>query len=139
MKPTSRSVWLAALTALAGTLAVVAVSSAHTQFYKSSVSISLSNAPQDDIASGVVDAHKQACRAGRTVILFEENKPGGTGQFLEIGRTTTGSTGAWQVGIQDGIKKNLRYHAEVKTKKLRNNRDHKHICKAKFSEDVQGT
>lgn len=139
MKLTGRGIWLAIVIALAGSAALTAISSGHTKFYKSKVSISLAKAPQDDIASGEVDAHKKACRRGRTVILFEENKPGGTGQFLEIGRTKTDASGAWSEPIQDGIKKGRAYHAQAKAKKVRNNREHKHICKSKFSEDVLGT
>lgn len=124
---------------LTGGLLLAAVTTAHDKSYKSTVSIALTKASQDDYASGEVDSSKKGCRKGRTVVLFEEGKGGVTGQFIEVGRTKSGAGGAWTVPIPNGIKKGLAYHAEVKTEKLRNTSEHKHICKPKFSEDVLGS
>jgi hypothetical protein len=139
MNATSKGTWLAVLIAAIAVLAMTAVAQAHRKFHKSTVSIVLTKAAADDFASGRVDAHKEGCRSGRTVILFMEGKGGVTGQFIEIGRTESDSDGRWTVPIQNGIKKGLAYHAQAKTEKLRNRGGHKHICKSKFSPDVRGT
>jgi len=129
---------LIAVVALVATVALTSVSSAHRKFYKSSVSIAVAKVAGDDLARGEVDSKRRACRRNRTVILFQESKPGNTGQFLEIGRTKTDDGGNWTVPIQNGIKKGRAYHAQAKTKRVRNRGGHKHICKSKFSPDVIG-
>jgi hypothetical protein len=131
--------WLVAVAALAAVVALTSIASAHRKYYKSQVTIVLTPAAQDDLASGVVSAHRPACEAGRTVVLFTENKPGVTGQFIEIGRTTTDAAGNWTVPIQNGIKKGRAYHAQAKEKRVRNGGGHKHICKSKYSPDVAGS
>jgi hypothetical protein len=139
MNATSKGTWLAVLIAATAVLGLTAVAQAHKKLYKSTVSIVLTKAAEDDFASGRVDAHKESCRSGRTVVLFQEGKGGVTGQFIEIGRTKSDSEGKWTVPIQNGIKKGLAYHAQAKAEKIRNNGGHKHICKSKFSPDVPGT
>jgi hypothetical protein len=75
----------------------------------------------------------------RVVTVFHNAPPGKGFDGTAIGKTTTGSTGAWTLPIQGGVKKGDNYFARVSKRRLIKNRRHKHTCKGAYSPKVVGS
>ena len=138
MKRLSRGA-IASLVALLGVAALSTTAFAHKQSYSSTITLSLAKVPKADVASGQVGSSRGSCREKRTVTLFEDKDPAVGGDAVQIGTVSSTDTGAWSIPIQSGIKAGRVYYAQVKTRRVVNNRKHKHICKFKRSADVLGT
>ncbi len=134
MSKWSRGFAMAALAALIGMLAIATTSSAHKRLFNTTATITLAKAT----ASGQIGG-SGACRANRTVILFEDKDPNVIGDTAEIGRTTSTATGAWSIPAQGSVKAGRIYNVLAKKKLVLKNSKHKHVCKSALSENVTGT
>lgn len=111
---------------------LVTSASAHRRLYNASISISLNKVPGGDTISGQVTS-KGFCAGGRTVSVFEDVNAAVPGDTTELGKTLTNSSGQWTLPIQGGIKKDRTYFARVSKRRVKNDRRHKHTCKAATS------
>lgn len=124
--------------ALVAALAVASFSFAHKRLFNTSTTFNLNKVSGQDTASGQLSSKKPGCLANRAVTVFTNTPPDKIFDASAIGKATTGSTGAWSLSIQGGVKKGNNYFARVSKRPLINNRRHKHTCKGVYSPKVVG-
>jgi len=110
----------------------LAVASAHTSKFDSTVSIKDKKNGQDpDSLEGQVTSPKPKCQAERSIKIFER---AGDAKTL-AGTTTTDADGNYEFFLSENTEPRT-FYAVATRKVLRNNNKHRHVCKRAKSEDI---